>query len=482
MNAYELTKGRRESLRGRQQNSKQPGPKSAPEIPPLPLHPYAERVLQELRDRVPWETEFLQSVEEVFDSVSLVLEQNPQYEEARILERIIEPERAISFRVSWVDDQNRTNVNRGYRVQFNNALGPYKGGTRFHASVNLGSLKFLGFEQTFKNALTGLSLGGGKGGADFQFRGRTDNEIMRFCQSYMTTLFHHIGPDTDVPAGDIGVGAREIGYLFGQYKRLTTTFDGTLTGKGLDWGGSRMRPEATGYGVAYFVEEMLRGSHESLDGKIVTVSGFGNVAWGAVKKVTELGGKVVTLSGPDGFVYDPDGVRGDKIEFMREMRFGGRDEVQQYADRYHVSFHPSARPWVVPCDVALPCAIQNELDGDDAKMLVANGCRCVVEGANMPTTPAAIHILQKSGMLYAPGKASNAGGVAVSGLEMAQNREGQGWSAERVDRTLHSIMANIHEICTTSAARYGRAGDYLVGANIGGFTRVADAMLDQGVV
>lgn len=479
MNAYELTKGRSAPIKGRRQKS---GLQAIPEARPAKMHPYAARVLKELQGRVPWEVEFLQSVEEVFDSVSLVLEQNPQYEDAKILERIIEPERAISFRVAWVDDQNMVNVNRGYRVQFNNALGPYKGGTRFHSSVNLGSLKFLGFEQTFKNALTGISLGGGKGGADFQFRGRTDNEIMRFCQSYMTTLYHHIGPDMDVPAGDIGVGAREIGYLFGQYKRLTGNFDGTLTGKGLNWGGSRMRPEATGYGVAYFVEEMLRCRHESLDGKIVTVSGFGNVAWGAVQKVTELGGKVVTLSGPDGFIYDPDGVSGDKIEFMRTMRFGGRDEVQQYADQYHVEFHPAERPWIVPCDVALPCAIQNELDKKDAQMLVANGCRCVVEGANMPTTPEAVQVLQDSGMLYAPGKASNAGGVAVSGLEMAQNREGQGWSSARVDTTLHSIMVNIHEICTTSAERHGRAGDYVVGANIGGFTRVADAMLDQGVV
>lgn len=479
MNAYEMTKGRRIPIRKRRQSS---SPLAKLEKRPVTLHPYADRVLTELQNRVPWEQEFLQSVKEVLDSVSVVLEQNPQYEEARILERIIEPERSISFRVAWMDDQNTVNVNRGYRVQFNNALGPYKGGTRFHSSVNLGSLKFLGFEQTFKNALTGLSLGGGKGGADFQFRGRTDGEIMRFCQSYMTTLFHHIGPETDVPAGDIGVGAREIGYLFGQYKRLTRAFNGTLTGKGLNWGGSRMRPEATGYGVAYFTEEMLQGRHESLDGKIVTVSGFGNVTWGAVQKVTELGGKVVTLSGPDGFIYDPDGVSGDKIDFMREMRFGGLDEVKQYADHFHVKFQPAERPWVVPCDVALPCAIQNELNEKDAANLVANDCRCVVEGANMPTTPEAVEILQDSGMLYAPGKASNAGGVAVSGLEMTQNREGLGWDAERVDKTLKSIMANIHEICTRSAEQHGRAGDYVVGANIGGFTRVANAILDQGVV
>jgi glutamate dehydrogenase (NADP+) len=479
MSAYELTQDIPLPASG-QRPSKVPSTK--PALQPAVLHPYASRVLADLKMRVPWETEFLQSVEEVFDSVSLVLKQNPQYEEARILERIVEPERAISFRVAWTDDANRVNVNRGYRVQFNNALGPYKGGTRFHSSVTLGSLKFLGFEQTFKNALTGISLGGGKGGADFQFRGRSDNEIMRFCQSYMTTLFHHIGPETDVPAGDIGVGAREIGYLFGQYKRLTGNFDGTLTGKGINWGGSRMRPEATGYGVAYFAEEMLRGRQESLEGKIVTVSGFGNVAWGAVQKVTELGGRVVTLSGPDGFIYDPDGVRGEKIDFMREMRVGGRDEVQQYAEQYHVKFHPGQRPWVVPCDLALPCAIQNELDENDANQLVDNGCRCVVEGANMPTTSRAVHILQSSGILYAPGKAANAGGVAVSGLEMAQNRTGQAWDAKRVDAMLHSIMANIHDICTTAAARHDRAGDYVVGANIGGFTRVADAMLDQGAV
>lgn len=446
------------------------------------LHPYARRVLTELQGKLSWEVEFLQSVKEVLDSVSVVLEHNPQYEASGILERITEPERAISFRVAWVDDHNKVHVNRGYRLQFNNALGPYKGGTRFHSSVTLGSLKFLAFEQTFKNALTGISLGGGKGGADFQPRGRSDNEIMRFCQSYMTTLFDHIGPDTDVPAGDIGVGAREIGYLFGQYKRLTKSFNGTFTGKGVDWGGSRMRPEATGYGVAYFVEEMLRDKRESLDGKIVAVSGFGNVSWGAVQKVTELGGKVVTLSGPDGFIYDPDGVSGDKIEYMRLMRLGGRDEVQQYAEHFNVEFHPAKRPWVVPCDIALPCAIQNELNEYDAARLVENGCGCVVEGANMPTTPGAVKVLQTSGMLYAPGKAANAGGVAVSGLEMAQNREGMSWDAARVDETLHTIMKNIHEICTSSAERYGRAGDYVVGANIGGFIRVADAMLEQGVV
>ncbi|MCG6920803.1 MAG: NADP-specific glutamate dehydrogenase [Acidobacteria bacterium] len=446
------------------------------------LQPYAARVLADLRGRVPWEKEFLQAVEEVFSSISPVLEQNPQYEGASILERIVEPERVIAFRVVWTDDQNQVNVNRGYRIQFSSALGPYKGGTRFHASVSLSSLKFLGFEQTFKNALTGLSLGGGKGGSDLSFRGRSDAEMMRFCQSYMSELFRHIGPETDVPAGDIGVGTREIGYLFGQYKRLTRNFDGALTGKALEWGGSRLRPEATGYGVAYFVEEMLRDAGESLEGKTVAVSGFGNVAWGVVQKVTELGGSVVTLSGPDGFVYDPDGVRGDKVDYMRTMRLGGRDAVQQFGERFGVEFHPGRRPWVVPCDVAIPCAIENELDEGDAEMLLKNGCRCVVEGANMPTTREAVRTLQEGGVLFAPGKAANAGGVAVSGLEMAQNRSGESWSAERVDAALRAIMTRIHEICTGAAECYGHPGDYVIGANIGGFSRVAEAMMSQGAV
>ncbi len=446
------------------------------------LHPYAARVLADLHARLPWEREFLQAVAEVFESISLVLENNPHYETERVLERMVEPERVHAFRVVWTDDANEIRVNRGFRVQFNSALGPYKGGTRFHASVGLSSLKFLGFEQTLKNALTGLPLGGGKGGADLAYRGISDREMMRFCQSYMTELAQHIGPDTDVPAGDIGVGAREIGYLFGQYKRLTHTFNGTLTGKGLDWGGSRLRPEATGYGVAYFLEEMLRTRGDDLEGKRVAVSGFGNVAWGVVQKVTELGGKVVTLSGPDGFVYDADGVAAEKIDHMLSMRFGGRDRVQDYAERFGAEYHPNKRPWVVPCDVALPCAIQNELDEEDATALVKNGCRWVVEGANMPTTPEAAHVLREGGVAYVPGKAANAGGVAVSGLEMAQNRSGQSWEADRVDAELRRIMVRIHEICTTAAARNGREGDYVVGANIGGFTRVADAMMDQGVV
>jgi len=409
------------------------------------LHPYAARVLSELKARAPWEKAFIQAVEEVFSSVSPLLVQAPRYEAARILERMIEPDRAFAFRVVWTDDQQQIHVNRGWRVQFNGALGPYKGGTRFHSSVSLDGLKSLAFEQTFKNALTGLPLGGGKGGADLPFRGRSESELMRFSQSYMTELFHHIGPDVDVPAGDIGVGTREIGYMFGQYRRLTRSFEAALTGKGLAWGGSRLRPEATGFGVAYFAEAMLEARDSSLRGKKVCVSGFGNVAWGAVKKITELGGQVITLSGPDGFVHDPDGVRDEKIDYMLEMRLGGRDEVRQYAERFNLDFVPDRRPWVVPCDIALPCAIEHELDEADAKTLVANGCRYVIEGANMPTTHAAAQLLRNSGVLYAPGKASNAGGVAVSGLEMTQNRSGQSWSAALVDAALRAIMANIHE-------------------------------------
>jgi len=446
------------------------------------MNQYLNSVMTTVRAKNRGEDEFLQAVEEVLDSLTPVLDKHPEYVEAKIIDRLVEPERMIIFRVPWLDDAGNVQVNRGFRVQFNSAIGPYKGGTRFHASVNLGSLKFLGFEQTFKNALTGLPLGGGKGGADFQFRGRTDNEIMRFCQSYMTALFDHIGPSTDVPAGDIGVGAREIGYLFGQYKRLTRTFDGTMTGKGLNWGGSRLRPEATGYGVAYFTEEMLRCRNESLIGKIVTVSGFGNVAWGAVQKVTEMGGKVVTLSGPDGFIYDPDGVSGEKIEFMREMRFGGLDEVKQYADYFKVKFHAGQRPWIVPCDVALPCAIQNELDVSDAASLLDNGCRCITEGANMPSTAEAVHKILEAGILYGPGKAANAGGVAVSGLEMSQNGMRLSWSSEEVDKRLHGIMSSIHTTCRNTAEEYGKPGNYVLGANISGFLKVADAMMDQGLV
>ncbi|MEZ4220403.1 MAG: NADP-specific glutamate dehydrogenase [Polyangiaceae bacterium] len=448
----------------------------------LELHPYAARVLAELRARSPWETEFLHAVEEVFSSISPLLLATPRYEAARVLERMVEPDRIHAFRVTWTDDRQRIQVNRGWRVQFNGALGPYKGGTRFHSSVGLDSLKALAFEQTFKNALTGLPLGSGKGGADFPFRGRSEHEIMRFSQNYMTELFHHIGPDTDVPAGDVGVGTREIGFMFGQYRRLTRTFGAALTGKGLAWGGSRLRPEATGFGVAYFAEEMMKARGESLKGKTVCVSGFGNVAWGAIKKVTELGGRVVTISGPDGYVFDQNGVDQEKCEYLLSMRLGGRDEAREYAEKFGGEFHADARPWVVPCDVALPCAIQHELDEPDAKALVANGCRFVIEGANMPTTREALQILRRAGAWVAPGKASNAGGVAVSGLEMTQNRSGQSWDAERVDAALREIMVSIHRACRETAQKHDRPGDYFVGANIGGFAKVADAMIDQGVV
>jgi len=446
------------------------------------LHPYAARVLGELEARVPWETDFLDAVEDVFGSVSLILDRRPMYEAERILERITEPDRAISFRVVWMDDQSRIQVQRGHRVQFNNALGPYKGGTRFHGSTTLDTLKSLAFEQTFKNALTGMPLGGGKGGADFPFRGRSPHEIMRFCQSYMSELVRHVGPDIDVPAGDIGVGTREIGYLFGQYKRLTRAFEGALTGKGMSWGGSRLRPEATGFGIAYFAQEVMRRFGQSLEGKTVCVSGFGNVAWGAVKKVTELGGKVVTLSGPDGFIHDPGGIRDEGVEYMRNMRLGGRDEVREYAEKFGVRFEEHKRPWIVPCDVALPCAIQGELDEHDAEMLVHNGCKYVIEGANMPATREAVAVLRDAGITFVPGKASNAGGVAVSGLEMVQNRSGETWTLEKVDAALHSTMAGIHEICASAAEDVGRPGDYVVGANVGAFARVAEAMLDQGAV
>lgn len=447
------------------------------------LHPYAGRVLAQLGRSSPWEREFLQAVEEVFTSIGPLLEQEGAlYERSCLLERLTEPERIIIFRVPWTDDRGQAHVNRGFRVQFSSVLGPYKGGLRFHASVKLDSLKFLGFEQTFKNALTGLSLGGGKGGSDFQSRGRSEGEIMRFCQSYMTELYRHIGPSIDVPAGDIGVGAREIGYLFGQYRRLSGRFDGALTGKGTEWGGSLLRPEATGYGLAYFTEEALSTRGQTLEGKTVAVSGFGNVAWGAVRKVNALGGRVVTLSGPDGFVHDEAGVRGERVDYMRRMRIGGRDEVLQYAEEFGVPFERGKKPWIVPCDVALPCAIQNELDRQDAEQLVRNGCIAVVEGANMPTTPDAAALFSERGVLFAPGKASNAGGVAVSGLEMTQNRTGRRWTDERIDRELQQIMRRIHAICASSAERAGRPGDYVAGANMGGFERVAAAMMDQGLV
>lgn len=447
-----------------------------------PLHPYAAQVLADLKTRLPWETEFHQAVAEVFSSISPLLERNRRYLDERILERIIEPERVISFRVLAHDDKGNVEVHRGYRVQFNSALGPYKGGTRFHASVGVGSLKFLGFEQTLKNALTGLPLGGGKGGADFATRGRSETEMMRFCHSYMAELFRHIGQDTDVPAGDIGVSGREIGYLYGQYKRLSGRFDGALTGKNVGWGGSRLRPESTGYGVAYLTELVLEAKGTTVEGKRVALSGFGQVAWGTAKKITELGGKVVTISGPDGFVYEPDGLSDEKIAFMQRMRITSHDAVEPYAEKFGAKFYADKRPWGVPCDIAIPCAIQNELEEADARELVANGCQLVVEGANMPLTAEAQQVVRAANVTFVPGKAANAGGVACSGLEMTQNRTGQVWHAEVVDEALRTVMGDIHNICTKAAAEYGKPGDYMLGANIGGFIRVADAMIEQGAI
>lgn len=443
---------------------------------------YINKIVAHVRAKNPSEPEFHQAVEEVTSSLETVLERHPEYRSSKILERMVEPERVVIFRVPWTDDQGEIHVNRGFRIQMNSAIGPYKGGLRFHPSVTLGILKFLAFEQVFKNSLTSLPMGGGKGGSDFDPKGKSDGEVMRFCQSFMTELFRHIGPDVDVPAGDIGVGGREIGFLFGQYKRLTREFSGVLTGKGINWGGSLIRPEATGYGVVYFAEEMLKTKDASFDGRTVLVSGFGNVAWGAVEKVTQLGGKVVTLSGPDGFVYDKDGIKSEKIDYMLEMRASARDQVKDYADKFKVEFYPGKRPWGIKADVALPCATQNELDVEDAKELAKNGCKCVCEGANMPTTLGAVKVLQDAGVLYSPGKASNAGGVATSGLEMSQNSMRLPWPKEEVDHRLHQIMKNIHRTCLETAAKYGTPGNYLSGANIAGFLKVADAMIDQGLV
>ncbi|MBE0539093.1 MAG: NADP-specific glutamate dehydrogenase [Ignavibacterium sp.] len=443
---------------------------------------YTNKILADVKAKNPSEPEFHQAVEEVMGSLELVLQRHPEYRSMKILERMVEPERVIMFRVPWLDDQGEIHINRGYRIEMNSAIGPYKGGLRFHPSVTLGILKFLAFEQVFKNSLTTLPMGGGKGGSDFDPKGKSDNEVMRFCQSFMTELQRHIGPDTDVPAGDIGVGAREIGFLFGQYKRLRNEFTGVLTGKGINWGGSLIRPEATGFGVVYFAEEMLKTKKTSFDGKTVAVSGFGNVAWGAVQKATELGGKVVTLSGPDGYVYDPDGIKGEKIDYMLKLRASNKDAVEDYAKEFKVKFVPGKRPWDVKCDVALPCATQNELNADNAKELVKNGCICVCEGANMPTTLDGYKVFTDAKILYSPGKASNAGGVATSGLEMSQNSMRLPWSREEVDKRLHEIMVRIHDTCITTAEKYGKPGNYVDGANIAGFLKVADAMLDQGLV
>jgi len=443
---------------------------------------YVDEVISSVKERYYWEKEFIQSVEEVLNSLRAVVDKDPRYKKNKILERIVEPERTVAFRVSWQDDKGEFQINRGYRVQFNSAIGPYKGGLRFHPSVNLSILKFLGFEQIFKNSLTTLPMGGGKGGSDFDPRGKSDAEVMRFCQAFMSELFRHIGPDTDVPAGDIGVGGREIGYLFGQYKKLVNEFTGVLTGKGINWGGSLIRPEATGFGVTYFAEEMLKTKGMDFKGKKVALSGFGNVAWGAALKITELGGKVVTLSGPDGFIHDPDGIKGEKIDYMLEMRASGRDKVQDYADKFKVKFEAGKRPWSVPVDVAIPCATQNELNLDDAKELVKNGVKCVVEAANMPCTLDAVKYFLENNILFGPAKAANAGGVATSGLEMSQNSMRLSWSANEVDEKLHGIMINIHNACQNAAKEFGTPGNLVNGANIAGFLKVANAMIDQGLV
>jgi len=427
------------------------------------------------------ETEFLQAVEEVAEAVIPFMEENPKYNNKMLLERMVEPERVLMFRVPWLDDKGKIQVNRGYRVEFNSAIGPYKGGLRFHPSVNLSILKFLGFEQVFKNSLTTLPMGGGKGGADFNPKGKSDNEVMKFCQSFMTELCRHIGPNTDVPAGDIGVGGREIGFMFGQYKRIRNEFTGVLTGKGMSWGGSLIRPEATGYGNVYFAQNMLAVKGDSFSGKTVTISGAGNVAQYACQKATELGAKVVTLSDSSGYIYDANGIDAEKLAFVMELKNVRRGRIKEYADKFGCDFHAGARPWSVNCDIALPCATQNELDQAEAKTLVANRCILVSEGANMPATPEAIAVFQDAKILFAPGKASNAGGVATSGLEMSQNSLRMNWTREEVDTKLKQIMQDIHSSCI----EYGTEGDYVdyvKGANIAGFVKVADAMLDQGLV
>jgi len=448
-----------------------------------------EEILKSVMARDPHEKEFHQAVKEVMETIQPVLERNPEYRQAAILERIMEPERVIMFRVPWTDDQGQVHVNRGFRLQMNSALGPYKGGIRFHPSVNLSILKFLAFEQVFKNALTTLSMGGGKGGSDFDPKGKSENEVMRFCQSFMTELSRHVGPDTDVPAGDIGVGAREIGYMFGQYKRLRNEFTGVLTGKSLGWGGSLIRPEATGYGCVYFASEMLATRNETLNGKICLVSGAGNVAQYTVEKIIELGGKVVTLSDSSGYIYDEAGIDRGKLDFVMRLKNIRRGRIMEYVDKYSEAVYTEVDTtldynplWNHKADCAFPSATQNEINGKDAQNLVNNGVQLVAEGSNMPSTPEAIDVYLDNKILYSPGKASNAGGVAVSGLEMAQNSMRLNWPREEVDSRLRMIMKNIHQSCMDAAAEYGRPGNYFAGANIVGFVRVVNAMLDQGVV
>ncbi len=448
------------------------------------MNKYIENVIATAERRNPEKPEFIQTVKEVFGSLEQVIDEHPEYVEADILGRMAEPERFITFRVAWVDDEGKTQVNRGFRVQFNSAIGPYKGGLRFHPSVNGSIMFFLGFEQTFKNSLTGLPMGGGKGGSDFDPRGRSNGEIMRFCQAFMTELYRHIGPDVDVPAGDIGVGGREIGYLFGQYKRIRNAYEnGVLTGKGRSYGGSLIRPEATGYGAVYYTLEVLKHENDTIEGKTVAISGFGNVAWGACKKLAELGAKPVTISGPDGYVYDADGIiTEEKIDYLLEMRASGRDRCQDYADKFGVPFFPGEKPWGVKVDICMPCATQNEVNMDEAKKILANGTKYYIEVANMPTTEDAFDLFRETeGVIIAPSKAVNAGGVCTSGLEMCQNSARLSWTAEEVDARLHQAMIDIHNNSMEAAARYGLGYDLVAGANIAGFEKVADAMMQQGI-
>ncbi len=441
-----------------------------------------KELLEKTIAKNPDQKEFHQAVTEVLESLEPVLQKHPEYLKAKIVDRIVEPDRQIMFRVTWVDDNGNVQVNRGFRVEFNSAIGPYKGGLRFHPSVNLGILKFLGFEQVFKNSLTGLPMGGGKGGSDFDPKGKSDAEVMRFCQNFMSELYRHIGPNTDVPAGDIGVGGREIGYMYGQYRKITNRCDSVLTGKGINWGGSLIRPEATGYGCTYFCEEMLKTKGMSFEGKTVAISGSGNVAQYAAQKVTQLGGKVVTVSDSDGTVYDPSGIDLAKCEYIMDLKNVKRGRISEYADKYGCDYWKGQKPWKVEADIALPCATQNELDKDDAKYLIDHGLVAVAEGANMPCTPEAAELFVQNGVLFGPGKAANAGGVATSGLEMCQNHIGLTWTADEVDRQLHQIMVNIHKNSYDAAKKYGSPGNYIVGANIAGFIKVADSMLDQGII
>ena len=443
----------------------------------------ATQVVEDLKRRFPNEPEYIQAVSQVLPTIEEEYNKHPEFEKYNLVERLCIPDRIIQFRVTWTDDQGKVQTNMGYRIQHNNAIGPYKGGLRYHKSVNLGILKFLAFEQTFKNSLTTLPMGGAKGGSDFSPRGKSEAEVMRFCQAFMNELYRHIGPDVDVPAGDIGVGGREVGFLFGQYKKLTRDFSGVLTGKGLEYGGSLVRPEATGFGGLYFVNEMLATAGHSIEGKTVAISGFGNVAWGAATKATQLGAKVVTISGPDGYVYDPDGISGEKIDYMLELRSSGNDIVAPYAEKFPgATFYAGKKPWEAKVDIALPCATQNELNGDDARKLVENGVLCVGEISNMGCTPEAIDLFIEKKMLYAPGKAVNAGGVATSGLEMSQNAAHLSWSAEDVDKRLHEIMHGIHKQCVTYGTEADGYINYVKGANVSGFMKVARAMMAQGIV